>query len=103
MIFMDTDPACHLDEIVEACAASPYALDELEEILFQEVLPALRLNLLNVAGEWRGYAPDGLAQWVLSKHRFGKRRPFLMRRYTKEWWGTIRPNVERRRSRAKSR
>lgn len=98
VIFMDTDVACHVDEVTDVCSSSPYAVEELEEILFQEILPALRFNLYFVAGEWRGYEPDGLAQWVLSKHRFGKRRPWLMRGYTKEWWGKIRPEIERKRS-----
>jgi len=102
MLFMDTDVAGHLDEITEVCSSSPYALDELEEILFQEILPALRGNLFDVAGEWRGYDRDALARWVLSKHRFGKRRPWGMRAYAQEWWGKIRPEIDGKRSRRDS-
>ena len=44
VFFLDTDPAELLGEVAEACAKSPYQVDELEKILFNEVMPALRFN-----------------------------------------------------------
>ncbi|MEO0424213.1 MAG: hypothetical protein AAF184_17880 [Pseudomonadota bacterium] len=75
MLFMDTDPVAHYEDMVLRCAASPYTLDELEAILFNELLPALRGNLYDLAGEWRGFEVRGLVEHVLANHEFGKRRP----------------------------
>ncbi len=93
MLFMDTDPHDFLDEIAEVCARSPYGLDEIEAILFNEVLPACRFNLLSVAGEWRGIDAGWLKNRILEKHRFGKRRPWLSRRYTTTWWRKLEPRI----------
>ena len=97
MIYMDTDPALFLDPMASVCAASPYSLGELEDILFQEVLPSLRFNLFSMAGDWEGYEVGWLTKRILEKHRFGRRRPFLWRRYTKRWWARLSPMVEERR------
>jgi hypothetical protein len=101
MIFMDTDPAELLDEMAEACARSPYEIGELEQILFQEVLPACRNNLfLLPAPEWQGFATNDLVALILRKHRFGGRRPFVMRGYTRGWWEQIEPRIRARRASA---
>jgi hypothetical protein len=87
MLYMDTDPQQELEAIARVCAESNYSIEELEQILFNEVLPACRVNLLLfTAPEWTGYNEDWLQQRILAKHRFGKRKPFILRRYTSHWW-----------------
>ena len=79
MIFMPTDPALFLGSMADACARSPYTIEELEQILFNEVLPACRFNLLSVeTPHWKGfdpasqgYDPEWLKARILKKHRFG--------------------------------
>ena len=95
MLFMDTDVTLWHDRIVEVCIKSKYSVDELEAILFNEVLPGLRFNLwLFPAPEWRGFETEWLKQRILNKHRFGKRRPLLGRRYTQRHWRQLRPRIE---------
>jgi hypothetical protein len=70
MIFMRTDPALFLGSMADACARSPYTIEEIEEILFNEVLPACRFNLLSA--EWpksQGFDPEWLKTRILKKHR----------------------------------
>lgn len=98
MIFMDTDPAIFLRDMTDACANSPYAIDEIEEILFNEVLPACRFNLFaGPAPEWSGFEAGWLVARVLKAHRFGRRRPIILRRYAMEWWQQLRPLIIARR------
>jgi hypothetical protein len=98
MLFMDTDPALFLDQMAETCAHSPYTVDEIEEVLFQEVLPACRFNMFSVAGEWTGFHKEWLQQQILKTHRYGKRRPWLLRRHTESWWKQLKPLILERRS-----
>lgn len=94
ILFMDTDPDLFVDSIARTCAASKYSLDELEAILFQEVLPACRFNLFTLpGGEWRGFELEWLTARILEKHRFGKRRPLILRRYTRDHWEKIRGRI----------
>ncbi|WP_444945044.1 DUF7079 family protein [Microbulbifer sp. ZKSA006] len=39
-LYMDTDHDCLYEHIARCCAKSKYTLNESEEILFNEVLPA---------------------------------------------------------------
>jgi hypothetical protein len=56
---MDTDVTLSYDFIVQRCADSKYSIDELENILFNEVLPALRFNMFILpAPEWAGFQSD---------------------------------------------
>jgi hypothetical protein len=81
MFFMDTDPAFLLDSIGATCARSPYSVGEIEQILFNEVLPTCRLNMFaGVAPEWAGFEAEWLKSRILKKHRFGRSRPWLLRR-----------------------
>jgi hypothetical protein len=104
MLFMDTDPALELEPMAEVCAHSAYGVEELEEILFQEVLPACRFNMfLLPAPEWEGFETGWLVARILRKHRFGRRRPWLLRRYTREWWERLAPMIRERRESSISR
>ena len=94
---MDTDSVDFYDEMAEVCGKSPYTIPEIEEIILNELLPALRFNLLDVAGEWRGFETQWLVTRILSKNCFGKRQPYILGKYAKEQWEQIRPRIEERR------
>lgn len=94
MLFMDIDAEDWLLSIADTCVKSGYTLEEIEAILFNEVLPACSANLLAVpGGEWRGFESAQLQAMVLEKHRFGKRKPFLHRRYAADWWQQLAPLI----------
>ena len=102
MFFMDTDPADFLQDMAEVCAKSPYSEEEIEAILFNEVLPACRFNFIGVAPVWEGFETSWLVERILKKHRFGRGRPFLLRRYTTSWWKWLKPLMAARQSAAPS-
>ena len=94
MLYMDTDVTLSYDHIVETCRLSKYTPDEIEEILFNEVMPAVGFNMLMLpAPEWCGFERKWLVARVLKKHRFGKSRPWFFRIYTNAHWKKIRPRV----------
>ena len=91
---MDTDPNLYFDEIVSVCASSKYSIEELEKIFWNEIEPAVAVNLWDVAGEWRGYELEGLTALVLKKHRYGKCLPIRQfRPYATGWWNRLREAV----------
>lgn len=91
MLYMDTDVAQEYAEIARICAESAYSESELEDILFNEVLPAVGFNMFCLpAPEWTGFDRKWLQKRVLQKHRFGKRRPLILRRYTRKHWRNLR-------------
>jgi len=95
MLYMDTDPNCELDRIAKVCASSKYSLEELELILFNEVFPACRFNMLMPpAPEWCGFEIDWLTKRVIQKHRHGKRKLLFLRYYTSCWWKKLRPRIK---------
>ena len=52
-LYMNTDVTLSYNYISEVAAHSKYSLEELEQILFNEVLPALKFNILDSPGpEW---------------------------------------------------
>jgi hypothetical protein len=97
MLFMDQEE--DLGFIAEVCAKSPYTLEELKEILFLEVFPALRFNLLaQPGGEWRGFQMDYVEERILKKHTRGRFfQPLLFRNYVKKTWDKLRSLVEEKR------
>jgi hypothetical protein len=99
MIFMDTDPALCLEEMANACSESAYEIAEIEEILFNEVLPACRFNMFMLpAPEWAGFETSWLIERILKTHRFGHRRPLILRRYANRWWDRLEPMIRDRRA-----
>jgi len=95
MIYMDTDVSLSYDHMVKVCASSKYSMTELDEILYNEVMPAVRFNMLMLpAPEWRGFELEWLKKRVLKKHRFGRPRPIWFRRYTGLHWKKVRPKIE---------
>ena len=54
-LFIDTEISLNRLWRVDALAASPYSIEELEHILIDEVYPICKYNLFSVAGEWAGF------------------------------------------------
>lgn len=94
MLYMDTDVTLDYDRIVDTCRSSKYSVDDIEAILFNEVMPAVRFNFMFPIPEWCGFEVEWLKSRVLKKHRFGKRRPIWGRRYTNSHWKQLRPRIE---------
>ena len=63
-----------LRQIAVTLAASPYDVDELERILFDEVHPVCRDNLRSVAGNWSGFDQAELVQTIITRLDRGSRR-----------------------------
>ena len=94
-LYMDTDVTFSYGYISKVCSQSKYSLEELEKILFNEVLPALKFNMFALpAPEWAGFETQWVVNRVLKKHRFGKRRLWSLRRYTKQHWAVLKPLIE---------
>jgi tRNA A37 N6-isopentenylltransferase MiaA len=70
-------------------------MKELDRILYNEVMPALRFNMLMLpAPEWQGFEIEWLKRRILKKHRFGRRQPIWFRAYTTLHWSKLRPRIE---------
>ena len=93
--WMDTDPGFLLGRIAGVCTASKYSLDELEQIYWNEVRPAVSFNLLLIpAPEWSGFEIEWLKGRVLRKSRFGRRLPWkCLYRHSNFWWLRLRGEV----------
>src|SRR6185503_6023697 len=63
-LFLDTDTSLLSDYMVRILSASPYSVEELNEILIDEVYPACHWNLFSVAGEWAGFDEDVLERRI---------------------------------------
>lgn len=66
-MFLDTDTSLSRPWRAEQLARSPYAIEELERILVNEVYPVCRYNLLSVAGEWAGFDAAWLRTRILRR------------------------------------
>lgn len=75
---------------------SPYTLNEIETILYEEVYPVCIPNLLYVAGEWTGFDPEWLKKEILNRQRRKRQRDKnkFQRKRLNQWmineeWETI--------------
>lgn len=96
--FLDNEP--QLECVVRICAESPYSLQELDQILFSEVWPALSPNLASVAGEWAGWNREWLSQRVLEKHKTGTSSLWWLhpaKLFFCSDWFRVRQDIENRR------
>ena len=66
-LFLDTDVSLLEEYRAEKLAASPFSLDELQEILIDEVYPACRWNLFSIAGVWDGFDEGQLERRILRR------------------------------------
>ena len=65
--FLDTElDDADRRQIAETIVASGYTSSEIQMILWNEIYPVLRLNLLSPAGEWAGFDLDWLQEQILS-------------------------------------
>lgn len=85
-LYLDTDVSLWYDSVAQTLAASPYAHEELERILVDEVHPALHFNLLDVAGEWAGFDET----WLVEHMKAVCRRPLWRRRLARLSFGMVR-------------
>jgi hypothetical protein len=85
-LYLDTDVSAFHADITRTLAASPYSLEALQAILFDEVHPALHTNLLQVAGEWAGFDED----WLLAHLHAVCARPLWRRRLSRLSLGLVR-------------
>jgi hypothetical protein len=66
-LYLDEDvDELRQQHIASILAQSGYAIDELEDILFQEVHPALCWNIMQVAGHWGDFGRQWTVETVLS-------------------------------------
>lgn len=69
-LFLDTDVTSLYDATARVLSASPYSLEQLESILFDEVYPVCCPNLLSVAGVWTGFDAEWLEHRILALNAF---------------------------------
>ena len=91
MFWMDTDPNLFLADAARICAASKYTLDEVGQIYWNEVRPAVEFNLQSIAGEWTGFDLDWLTNRILEVHCSGA--PRSADRYAQAWWNKLRDAI----------
>ena len=95
ILYLDTDVTFSYEAIAKVCASSKYSLEELEKILFNEVLPALRFNLwATPIPEWAYFDQQWLQTRILSHHRYNKSKPILFRTYTNQHWQIIKSKIQ---------
>jgi hypothetical protein len=69
-LFLDTElEPSHFLRISQILVASPYTLDEIETILYDEVYDICIWNLRSVAGEWQGFDRTWLRDAILKYQR----------------------------------
>src|SRR5262245_29072371 len=73
-LYLDTDTSRSRSWRAQTLAASPYSLEELDQILIDEIDPACRTNSLSTAGEWAGFDMEWLENRILQQS--GSRRLF---------------------------
>jgi len=75
-LFLDTDTSLSRSWRIGILAASPYSIEELQQILIDEVYPVCRSNLWQIAGEWAGFDLQWLECRILRRLRSPLRRIF---------------------------
>lgn len=66
-LYLDAEP--DWVNVAARCSASPFAIDEIRRILFDDVHPVLRANLWSTAGVWDGFDQDWLIASILAHQR----------------------------------
>lgn len=95
-LYLDSDPALSYEHCAYTLATSAYALPELRRILFDEVHPALYLNLLSITGVWTGFDDDWLAQRIVHQQsvpRWRRARGWLMHHWARALWRELKPRI----------
>jgi hypothetical protein len=101
-MYLDTDVEPFLEPCAQLLADSPFSRDELRCILFEEVHPALVLNLMSVAGEWGGFDRHWLCERIRRQQTPWNPRTWLARRllrgYPRAQWRRLDEIIARLRS-----
>jgi hypothetical protein len=101
-LFLDTELQPEdFQSLGRILAASPYTLDEIEDILYGEVYPICIWNLLSVAGEWAGFDIDCLQEAIQKRQRSWLKLPrFLQMGHwlIREPWQKIKQVIQECRS-----
>ncbi len=94
MVWMDTDVEEYLPDMCAACMRSVYDIEEIEQIFWNEVYPAVAFNKWALIGDWQGYDDDSIRKLVLQRHRFGRRLPWRwLHRYEASWWERLKTEL----------
>jgi hypothetical protein len=96
-LYLDTEP--RWEWVAAVCAESPFALGELQRIVFDEVHPVLRNNMHSVAGVWAGFDEEWLVASIQSRPRSRRLRV----RWFEQWrypWRELAPLIVARRAAA---
>lgn len=97
-LYLDTDPVPAYAHVARTLAASPYSLDELRHILFEEVHPIVRANLWASAGIWDGFDNDWLCARIaarLARPRWLRLPAGLFAATAKTSWRELEPRIAR--------
>ena len=101
-LFLDADVSLSYSYIIQVCADSPYAIEELENILYQEVAPVVSINLLSISGQWSGFDPDWLFKAInthlVENHSFIYRiknwfSHLFHKNYIDSQWQKLKPEI----------
>jgi intergrase/recombinase len=82
--FLDTELDDHtIEHIARVVIDSGYKIEEIEEILMNDLFPALLFNLHDVAGEWAGFPEE----WLIERIE-GSRNPNIAMKlyYKSHFW-----------------
>ena len=92
-LFLDTDVRLWYSAIARVLTDSPFALDELDRMFYNEIAPILEPNLRVVAGEWGAFDEA----WLMSRIAQRLDRNLAMRNFrsgAKGDWEAVRLLVE---------
>lgn len=93
--FLDTElQEDAYSHIVEVLKNSPYQIEEIEKILYEEVYPVCIYNMFSVAGEWSSFDPEWLQEKILKRNKFLSKLPKLNKWMIKEPWLKVRSILE---------
>ncbi|GAA3917087.1 DUF7079 family protein [Litoribacillus peritrichatus] len=91
-LFLDTELTdADLERMAKVLAESPYSIEQLQDILYYEVYPVCKGNLLCVAGEWAFFGREWVLEYIAP--RMNKRPwlklPLMHRWMFKSYWMQI--------------
>ena len=82
-LFLDTELSERdVKRLADGLAQSPYSIAELKDILYFEVYPACKWNLLSVAGEWAFFDRKWIIENIGPRHN---KRPWLKVPPVRQW------------------
>jgi hypothetical protein len=97
-LYLDTEYRSSVRMAARELAVSPYALDELREILLWEVHPVLAGNICATAGVWNRFDQVWLGECIVRgqrRARWLRPRALCGRRYARLLWRLLEPRIRR--------